>query len=178
LSIEAMDAWVSIPFIMISCSPGLAAMPKGCAEAAKVDGRLDGSRFWHVTFPINAAGEASPVLIIRIIFKLKLAEHRNQNVTAGDQRATDTVSSFIYRGVPPIDRMSDTARGARHVLSSPHHHLPDGVADACPALDAESWHKSARSKPVLKGVARLAFSPRRRQPVRKHHARPGGRSGF
>src|SRR3984893_13832632 len=38
LSIEAMDAWVSIPFIMILLLAGLQAMPKDVLEAAKVDG--------------------------------------------------------------------------------------------------------------------------------------------
>src|SRR5258707_8564310 len=37
LSIEAMDAWVSIPFIMILLLAGLQAMPKDVLEAANVD---------------------------------------------------------------------------------------------------------------------------------------------
>jgi multiple sugar transport system permease protein len=52
LSIEAMDAWVSIPFIMIMLLAGLQAMPKEVQEAAKVDGANAWQTFWHVTFPL------------------------------------------------------------------------------------------------------------------------------
>src|SRR5687768_15074253 len=38
ISIEALDAWVSIPFIMILLLAGLQALPKEITEAAKVDG--------------------------------------------------------------------------------------------------------------------------------------------
>ena len=51
LSIEAMDAWVSIPFIMIMLLAGLQAMPKEVLEAAKVDGASGWQSFRHVTFP-------------------------------------------------------------------------------------------------------------------------------
>ena len=34
----ALDAWVSIPFMMILLLAGLQAMPKEVLEAAKVDG--------------------------------------------------------------------------------------------------------------------------------------------
>lgn len=95
-SIQAMDAWVSIPFIMIILLAGLQAMPKEVQEAAKVDGANSWQSFWHVTFPIMLPVSIT-VLIIRIIFKLKLAD-LVINVTAGGPGgATDTVSSFIYR---------------------------------------------------------------------------------
>jgi len=96
LSIEAMDAWVSIPFIMIMLLAGLQAMPKDVLEATKVDGASAWQSFWHVTFPLMLPVSVT-VLIIRIIFKLKLADIVI-NVTAGGPcGATDTFSSFIYR---------------------------------------------------------------------------------
>src|SRR5882724_856079 len=95
-SIEAMDAWVSIPFIMIMLLAGLQAMPKEVLEAAKVDGAGGWQSFRHVTFPIMLPVSVT-VLLIRMIFKLKLADI-GINVTAGGPGgATDTVSSFIYR---------------------------------------------------------------------------------
>lgn len=96
LSIEAMDAWVSIPFIMILLLAGLQAMPKDVLEAAKVDGASGWQSFWHVTFPIMLPVSIT-VLIIRIIFKLKLADIVINVTAGGPGGATDTVSSFIYR---------------------------------------------------------------------------------
>jgi len=95
-SIEAMDAWVSIPFIMIMLLAGLQAMPKEVLEAAKVDGAGGWQSFWHVTFPIMLPVSIT-VLIIRIIFKLKLADIVINVTAGGPGGATDTVSSFIYR---------------------------------------------------------------------------------
>lgn len=96
LSIEAMDAWVSIPFIMIMLLAGLQAMPKEVLEAAKVDGASSWQSFWHVTFPLMLPVSVT-VLIIRIIFKLKLADIVINVTAGGPGGATDTVSSFIYR---------------------------------------------------------------------------------
>jgi multiple sugar transport system permease protein len=95
-SIEAMDAWVSIPFIMIMLLAGLQAMPQEVLEAAKVDGAGGWQSFWHVTFPIMLPVSVT-VLIIRIIFKLKLADIVINVTAGGPGGATDTVSSFIYR---------------------------------------------------------------------------------
>jgi len=96
LSIQAMDAWVSIPFIMIILLAGLQAMPREVQEAAKVDGANGWQSFWHVTFPIMLPVSIT-VLIIRIIFKLKLADIVINVTAGGPGGATDTVSSFIYR---------------------------------------------------------------------------------
>jgi multiple sugar transport system permease protein len=95
-SIEAMDAWVSIPFVMIILLAGLQAMPKEVLEAAKVDGANGWQSFWHVTFPLMLPVSVT-VLIIRIIFKLKLADIVINVTGGGPGGATDTVSSFIYR---------------------------------------------------------------------------------
>jgi multiple sugar transport system permease protein len=96
LSIQAMDAWVSIPFIMIILLAGLQAMPREVQEAAKVDGANGWQSFWHVTFPIMLPVSIT-VLIIRLIFKLKLADIVINVTAGGPGGATDTISSFIYR---------------------------------------------------------------------------------
>jgi multiple sugar transport system permease protein len=96
LSIEAMDAWVSIPFVMILLLAGLQAMPKEVQEAAKVDGANGWQSFRHVTFPLMLPVSVT-VLIIRLIFKLKLADIVINVTAGGPGGATDTVSSFIYR---------------------------------------------------------------------------------
>ena len=96
LSIEAMDAWVSIPFMMILLLAGLQALPKEVSEAAKVDGATGWQGFWQITFPLMLPVSITAV-ILRIIFKLKLADIVINVTSGGPGGATDTVSSFIYR---------------------------------------------------------------------------------
>jgi multiple sugar transport system permease protein len=95
-SIEAMDAWVSIPFIMILLLAGLQALPKEVQEAARVDGASPWQSFWQVTFPLMLPVSVTAI-ILRIIFKLKLADIVINVTSGGPGGATDTVSSFIYR---------------------------------------------------------------------------------
>jgi multiple sugar transport system permease protein len=95
-SIEAIDAWVSIPFMMILLLAGLQAMPKEVLEAAKVDGATPWQSFRKVIFPLMLPVSVT-VLIIRLIFKLKLADIVINITSGGPGGATDTVSSFIYR---------------------------------------------------------------------------------
>src|SRR5690348_1926441 len=52
IAVEAMDAWVSIPFIMILLLAGLQAMPKEVSEAARIDGANGWQHFWSITFPL------------------------------------------------------------------------------------------------------------------------------
>jgi multiple sugar transport system permease protein len=96
LSIEAMDAWVSIPFVMILLLAGLQAMPKEVTEAAKVDGASAWQSFWKIIFPLMLPVSITAI-ILRIIFKLKLADIVINVTAGGPGGATDTVSSFIYR---------------------------------------------------------------------------------
>ncbi|MGN6099695.1 MAG: carbohydrate ABC transporter permease [Devosia sp.] len=96
ISIEAMDAWVSIPFIMILLLAGLQALPKDVSEAAKIDGANPWQHFWEITFPLMLPVSVTAI-ILRIIFKLKLADIVINTTSGGPGGATDTVSSFIYR---------------------------------------------------------------------------------
>ena len=96
LWIEAMDAWVSIPFVMILLLAGLQALPREVQEAARVDGASPWQSFWQVTFPLMLPISVTAI-ILRIIFKLKLADIVINVTSGGPGGATDTVSSFIYR---------------------------------------------------------------------------------
>jgi multiple sugar transport system permease protein len=96
LSIMVMDAWVSIPFIMILLLAGLQALPLEVSEAAKVDGASPWQTFWKITFPLMLPVSLTAV-ILRIIFELKLADIIINVTAGGPGGATDTVSSFIYR---------------------------------------------------------------------------------
>ncbi|MFV0300669.1 MAG: carbohydrate ABC transporter permease [Paracoccus sp. (in: a-proteobacteria)] len=96
LMIEAMDAWTFIPFMMIMMLAGLQAIPRDLQEAARVDGAGPWRAFWEVTFPLMLPVSVTAILI-RIIFKLKLADIIINVTAGGPGGATDSVTSFIYR---------------------------------------------------------------------------------
>ena len=94
--IEVMDAWTFIPFIMIMLLAGLQALPKEVQEAARVDGASAWQGFWQITFPLMLPVSLTAI-IIRIIFKLKLADVIINVTSGGPGGATDSVTSFIFR---------------------------------------------------------------------------------
>jgi len=96
LMIMLMDAWTYIPFMMIMILAGLQAIPKELHEAAEVDGGSAWTRFWEVTFPLMLPVSITAILI-RIIFKLKLADIIINVTSGGPGGATDSVTSFIFR---------------------------------------------------------------------------------
>ncbi len=95
-SIMAMDAWVSIPFVMILLLAGLQALPGEVLEAAKVDGATWWQTFRKIVFPLTLPVSVTAV-ILRVIFELKLADIVINVTAGGPGGATDTVSSFIFR---------------------------------------------------------------------------------
>ena len=95
-TIMLMDAWTFIPFMMIMILAGLQAIPKELNDAAKVDGANGWRAFWEVTFPLMLPVSITAILI-RIIFKLKLADIVIAVTSGGPGGATDTVTSFIFR---------------------------------------------------------------------------------
>ncbi|MGL5814801.1 MAG: carbohydrate ABC transporter permease, partial [Aeromonas sp.] len=94
--IMVMDAWTFSPFMMIMILAGLQAIPKELTEAAKVDGATGWKSFWEITFPLMLPVSITAILI-RIIFKLKLADIVINVTSGGPGGATDTVTSFIFR---------------------------------------------------------------------------------
>ena len=66
LSIETMDAWVWIPFIVILMLAGLQAMPRDIAEAAEVDGANGWQKFWKITFPLMLPISTGPFYAVEI----------------------------------------------------------------------------------------------------------------
>jgi multiple sugar transport system permease protein len=96
LTIQAMDAWTFIPFIMIMLLAGLQALPKDVTEAAQVDGANSWQTFWGVTFPLMIPVSITAI-VLRIIFKLKIADIIINVTSGGPGGATDSVTSFIFR---------------------------------------------------------------------------------
>jgi multiple sugar transport system permease protein len=95
-TIMLMDAWTFIPFMMIMILAGLQAIPRELQEAARVDGAGGWRTFWEVTFPLMLPVSVTAILI-RIIFKLKLADIIINVTSGGPGGATDSVTSFIFR---------------------------------------------------------------------------------
>lgn len=96
LMIEVMDAWTFIPFMMIMLLAGLQALDKEVLEAAEVDGATPWQRFWGIVFPLMLPVSLTAI-VIRIIFKLKIADVIINVTSGGPGGATDSVTSFIFR---------------------------------------------------------------------------------
>ncbi len=96
LSIMAIDAWTFIPFLMVMLLAGLQAIPRDLLEAARVDGANAWQTFWRIVFPLMLPVSLTAI-VLRIIFKLKLADIVINVTAGGPGGATDTVTSFIFR---------------------------------------------------------------------------------
>jgi multiple sugar transport system permease protein len=96
ISIEVMDGWMFIPFMMILLLAGLQAVPKDILEAATMDGANARQSFFEIVFPLMIPVSITAI-ILRIIFKLKLADIVINVTAGGPGGATDTVTSYIYR---------------------------------------------------------------------------------
>ncbi len=96
ISIEVMDGWMFIPFMMILLLAGLQAIPKDILEAAKIDGANAKQSLFKIVLPLMIPVSIT-VIILRIIFKLKLADIVINVTAGGPGGATDTVTSYIYR---------------------------------------------------------------------------------
>lgn len=94
--IMVMDAWTFIPFMMIMLLAGLQALPREVIEASKVDGASPWQTFREVIFPLMLPVSVTAI-VIRIIFKLKLADIIINVTSGGPGGATDSVTSFIFR---------------------------------------------------------------------------------
>jgi multiple sugar transport system permease protein len=96
ITMAVLDAWIFIPFMMIMLLAGLQALPSEVIEAARVDGASAWQTFRKVIFPLMLPVSVT-VIIVRIIFKLKLADIVITITAGGPGGATDTVTSFIFR---------------------------------------------------------------------------------
>ncbi len=96
LSIMIIDAWYSIPFVMILLLAGLQAIPGEILESARVDGAGGWKSFRSMTFPLLLPVSLT-ALILRVIFELKLLDVVRVVTGGGPGNSTDSVSLFILR---------------------------------------------------------------------------------
>jgi multiple sugar transport system permease protein len=96
INIMVMDAWYSIPFVMVLLLAGLQAIPHEVIESAKIDGANAWRTFTGMVFPLMLPVSLTAI-ILRIIFELKLIDVVRVVTGGGPGGATDTVTLFIYR---------------------------------------------------------------------------------
>ncbi len=96
LTMEFMDAWTFIPLMMLMLLAGLQAIPRELTEAARVDGASGWRAFKSIVFPLMIPVSLTAIMV-RIIFKLKMADIIINVTLGGPGGATDSVSSFIFR---------------------------------------------------------------------------------
>ncbi|MGH2557896.1 MAG: carbohydrate ABC transporter permease [Thermomicrobiales bacterium] len=96
INIVAMDAWYSIPFVMVLLLAGLQAIPHEVMESAKIDGAAAWETFSHMIFPLMLPVSLTAI-VLRIIFELKLIDVVRVVTGGGPGGATDTVTLFVFR---------------------------------------------------------------------------------
>ena len=96
LNIMIMDAWYSIPFMMVLLLAGLQGIPGEVLESARIDGASSWQTFRDMVFPLMLPVSLTAI-VLRVIFELKLIDVVRVVTGGGPGSATDTVSLFIYR---------------------------------------------------------------------------------
>ncbi|MGH2534906.1 MAG: carbohydrate ABC transporter permease [Thermomicrobiales bacterium] len=96
INIMIMDAWYSIPFLMVLLLAGLQAIPHEVLESAKIDGAAARETLFHMIFPLMLPVSLTAI-VLRIIFELKLIDVVRVVTGGGPGGATDTVTLFIFR---------------------------------------------------------------------------------
>ncbi|MGH2613948.1 MAG: carbohydrate ABC transporter permease [Thermomicrobiales bacterium] len=96
LNIMIMDAWYSIPFMMVLLLAGLQGIPHEVLESARIDGASSWQTFRHMVFPLMLPISLTAI-ILRVIFELKLIDVVRVVTGGGPAGATDTITLFIYR---------------------------------------------------------------------------------
>jgi multiple sugar transport system permease protein len=102
-SLVLIDAWYSIPFLMVLLLAGLQAMPPEVFEAARIDGAGAWQTFRDMTFPLLLPVSLTAV-VLRAIFEFKLIDIILVVTGGGPGDSTETLTSYIYRrGVQGLD---------------------------------------------------------------------------
>lgn len=103
MSLLIIDAWYSIPFMLVMLLAGLQALPHEVFEAARIDGSNGWQRFRDMTFPLLLPVSLTAV-ILRAIFEFKVIDIILVVTGGGPGDSTETLTSYIYRrGVQGLD---------------------------------------------------------------------------
>jgi multiple sugar transport system permease protein len=96
INIMIMDAWYSIPFVMVLLLAGLQAIPHEVLESSRIDGATARQTFFTMIYPLMLPVSLTAV-VLRIIFELKLIDIVRVVTNGNPGGATDTVTLFIFR---------------------------------------------------------------------------------
>lgn len=103
VSLLIIDAWYSIPFMLVMLLAGLQAMPHEVFEAATIDGSNRWQTFRDMTFPLLLPVSLTAV-ILRAVFEFKVIDIILVVTGGGPGDSTETLTSYIYRrGVQGLD---------------------------------------------------------------------------
>lgn len=95
VAVVLVDSWQSIPFVMLLILAGLAGIPDGPDEAARVDGASSLQVFRRITLP-QLKPVLYVVLMIRVIDTFKLFDTIFILTRGGPGTATQTLAMYNY----------------------------------------------------------------------------------
>jgi len=115
-SLLVIDAWYSIPFMLVLLLAGLQALPAEVFEAAKIDGASGWQLFRDMTFPLLLPVSLTAV-VLRAVFEFKVIDIILVVTGGGPGDATETLTAYIYkRGVSGLDVGYGTAMSQLFLL--------------------------------------------------------------
>jgi len=102
-SLVLIDAWYSIPFMLVMLLAGLQAMPHDVFEAARIDGAGAWQTFRDMTFPLLLPVSLTAV-VLRAVFEFKVIDIILVVTGGGPGDSSETLTAYIYqRGVRNLD---------------------------------------------------------------------------
>jgi multiple sugar transport system permease protein len=96
MSLMLIDAWYSIPFLLVMLLAGLQAMPHEVFEAARIDGASAWQSFRDMTFSLLLPVSLTAV-VLRAIFEFKLIDIIIVVTGGGPGDASETLTMYIYK---------------------------------------------------------------------------------
>lgn len=91
-----INAWYSIPFMLVMLLAGLQAMPPEIFEAARIDGASAWQNFRDMTWPLLLPVSLTAV-VLRMVFEFKLIDIILVVTGGGPGDASETLTAYIYR---------------------------------------------------------------------------------
>jgi len=101
VAVILVNVWLGVPFMMMSFSGALQAIPTDMHEAAKVDGVSTWDRFRHLTLP-NLKSALVPLSLLGFIWTFNmfnviyLMTDGGPNLWFGEPGATDILITYVY----------------------------------------------------------------------------------
>jgi multiple sugar transport system permease protein len=91
-----INAWYSIPFMLVMLLAGLQAMPQEIFEASRIDGADVWQTFRDMTWPLLLPVSLTAV-VLRMVFEFKLIDIILVVTGGGPGDASETLTAYIYR---------------------------------------------------------------------------------